>query len=473
MIARMRNGLRGMWTGIDHPAVNLAWRRAAVGLVALVVCVQFLRLAGHLSSDFGVHWESGRRLAAGESLYARQGGQDELGHNYPYPPFWALAHAPFSFLPMHSARLLLYPLFVLAAFGLIQTLNRLTQTHEPLNEDRRFLVVAGAVFMASRFLVRDMPECGINLALVALSWWAVACWMKHRDWAGGWCLGLAISLKCTPALFWVWFLWKRQWKMAGTTLLAAGVFTLSPLIFMGPSSYANALQEWTGNVWRGVAETSAGYGILGDEPLQNVSLRPALARYLTVLTLGHRSRLNHPFYFDVLDFSPHAASWIIKAILLSLVIGVGYIFRRPMTERSNPVWLWEAATVSVLILLLSPITWGQHCVGVLPAFYLLMRRRVFGKTLPAWTRAVLWAFIALVLVLNREVIGKDFTYLLDSYRLTTVLLLGVLVVMLRIRAMVAQENTKPNPAVQALEDHPASEAYFSSSAQIRSASGVS
>src|SRR5690606_24929913 len=102
--------------------------------------------------------------------------------------------------------------------------------YEPLDEDRLFFVVVGAVFMSSRFLVRDMPECGVNLALVALSWLAVEFWVKHRDWAGGWCLGLAISLKCTPALFWAWFVWKRQWKMAGTTLAATVVFTLSPVL---------------------------------------------------------------------------------------------------------------------------------------------------------------------------------------------------------------------------------------------------
>jgi alpha-1,2-mannosyltransferase len=322
---------------------------------------------------------------------------------------------------------------------LVKTLNRLTDALEPLHEHQLFLVVAGSLFMASRFLIRDMPECGVNLALVALSWLAVACWIGRRDHAGGWLLGLAISLKCTPALFWAWFLWKRQWKIAGTTMLAAGVFTLSPMLFMGPISYAHTMREWTGNVWRGVGETRPAYGVLGDEPLQNFSLRPALARYLTVLPEGHRSRLDHPYYLDALNLPAFAAGWIIKAILLGVVLGVAYLFRRPVIARDHPVWLWEAATISVLILLLSPITWSQHCVGVLPAFYLLMRRRVAGKSLPAWTRAVLWVFIVGMLVLNRELVGRDLSYLIQSYRLPTLCLLGVLAVMLRLRAMAAEE----------------------------------
>ena len=428
---------RESWAAPESRSSITAWKRAAIGLMVLVVCVQFVRLTIRLRGDFDVHWESGRRILAGEALYARQDGQDQLGHNYPYPPFWALAHAPFTWLPLRTGQLLLYPLIVMAGFVLIKTLNRLVQPHEPLDEDRVFLVGAGAIFLTSRFLVRDMPECGVNLALVALSWLAVACWTRRRDWAGGWLLGLAISLKCTPVLFWAWFVWKRQWKIAGTTLVAAGVLTLSPILVMGPEPYLQTMAEWTHTVWRGVGETNPAYGVLGEEPLQNISLRPALARYLTVLPAGHRSRVDHPLYADVLDLPPRYASGMIRAILLGLLIAVGYCFRSPIRNREDPVWLWEAAAVSILILLLSPITWGQHCVGVLPAFYLLMRRTVSGKPLPRWAWMLLAGYVAGILLLNRTFLGKEWTYFLDSYRLTTLILLGMLAVAVRGRGLVA------------------------------------
>jgi hypothetical protein len=288
-----------------------------------------------------------------------------------------------------------------------------------------------------------MPECGVNLALVALSWLAVECWTRHRDWAGGWFLGLAISLKCTPALFLAWFLWKRQWKFALATTLAMVVFSLSPLLVMGPKSYADTLAQWAGHVWRGVGQANPAYGVLGDEPLQNLSLRPALARYFTVLPEGHRSRIDHSLYFDLGTFSPEAAGWIIKGVLLALVVGVALVFRRPILRRDDPRWLWEAAAVSVLMLLLSPITWGQHCVALFPAFYLMMHRRVAGHPFPMWTKAVLWAYIAGILLLNREVIGKDLTYLLDSYRMPTLFLLGLLAATLRLGTLDVKNHPGP------------------------------
>ncbi|MCA9069610.1 MAG: hypothetical protein KDA84_11835, partial [Planctomycetaceae bacterium] len=112
----------------------------------------------------------------------------------------------------------------------------------------------------------------------------------------------------------------------------------------------------------------------------------------------------------------------------------------PINRRDDPALLWEAATISVLILLLSPITWGQHCVGVLPAFYLLTRRRVSGKHLPGWTCAMIWMYVIGILFLNRELLGKEWTYLLDSYRFPTFMLFGVLLVVVKIRDLANESS---------------------------------
>ena len=73
-------------------------------------------------------------------------------------------------------------------------------------------------------VVRDLTECGVNTLLVAYCWLGVYLWSRGRDIAGGVSLGLAMALKCTPALFWVYFLWKRQWRMAVATAVAAVAF---------------------------------------------------------------------------------------------------------------------------------------------------------------------------------------------------------------------------------------------------------
>ena len=110
---------------------------------------------------------------------------------------------------------------------------------------------------------------------------------------------------------------------------------------------------------------------------------------------------------------------------LAIHDGQGVLLARS-PSRDDPALLWECAAVSVLILLYSPLTWGQHCVGVLPAMYLLVRSWKAGEPPPKFTRAALAVYGLVVLVLNREVVGRTGVYLIDSYHLPTWCLVGVL-----------------------------------------------
>jgi hypothetical protein len=74
-------------------------------------------------------------------------------------------------------------------------------------------------------------------------------------------------------------------------------------------------------------------------------------------------------------------------------------------------------------LLYSPITWKQHCVGVLPALYLICRMRFAGYRLPNWTFAALTVYALFALILSRELIGRDTVKLLDSYHVKTAAIL--------------------------------------------------
>ena len=81
-----------------------------------------------------------------------------------------------------------------------------------------------------------------------------------------------------------------------------------------------------------------------------------------------------------------------------------------------------------MTLLYSPITWGQHCVAVIPALYLITRTAIFERSMPSWMVQILFAYTGLVLVLNRALVGKNISRLMDSYHLTTWCLLGILAI---------------------------------------------
>jgi alpha-1,2-mannosyltransferase len=410
-------------------------RRAAVAAAFVVVLASFFQTARRPRGDFPNHWEFGRRMAAGEFIYER-------GLDVPYLPLWALVHAPLTVLPVHVAQLVLFPLSLAAAALLLWVLDRLTRRSFPLDRERRFWVAALALLLSIRFLLRDMSECGVNLALVALSWWGIYLWTRGRDWAGGISLGLAAALKCTPLAFLGYFLWKRHWKIAAATATAAALFTLGPILWMGPQAYGRAIEFWSHYAGRGLTAGDPSRGVLGDETVQNMSLRPALA------TLLMRIPPEHPLHLPAaerikealsLDVAPRVAARIALGLMAALALAVAWRFRGPAGRRDDAAVLWECGAISLAILLYSPITWGQHCVGVLPAMYLLLATGSSAggnpaRGVPRWGWAMLAAFVLVILVLNRSVIGRELSLVILGWHVPTAILLGLLAVALACHA---------------------------------------
>jgi alpha-1,2-mannosyltransferase len=175
--------------------------------------------------------------------------------------------------------------------------------------------------------------------------------------------------------------------------------------------------------------------VLGPEPLQNMSLRPTLARYLMRLPEGHPGRAAHPLYFDFFNFSPAAAGVAVKVVLGSLTVAVLWLSRERVADRRDERVLWEFAAVSLLMLLASPITWGQHSVAVLPACYFIAVRWLRQLPFRRWMYVLLAFYVLFVLVLNRGVVGRELSLLLTSYHVETFAILALLFVVLGCRRM--------------------------------------
>jgi alpha-1,2-mannosyltransferase len=404
----------------------ISWLPIAIGAAWLTVV--WVQIVAAPQGDFPRHWEQGRRLLAGEFIYAD-------GLNVVYPPLWALAHAPLTIMSAHTAQVVVYPLALLALAFLLRTLAGMSAPQLPLPAERAVWSAAAAVTLAAPFVSRDLPEVGVNTALVALSWLAVALWSRGRDVAAGMSLGLAAALKCTPLLFVAYFALKRQWRVAAVSALACAAFTLSPALVQGPGPYARAMEAWLATVWRGVTEPDPSRGPLGEQKVESLALRPALARYLMRLPPGHLGRPESsdvperphgapsPFYLHVGALAPRPAGIVATIVMAGLLLLAAWRCRFPPDGREDPAIPWEAALVSILILLYSPITWKQHCVGALPALYLVCRHLAAGRALPRAALGALAGYTVLVVLLNRALVGRDITKLLDGYHVKTLALL--------------------------------------------------
>jgi hypothetical protein len=153
---------------------------------------------------------------------------------------------------------------------------------------------------------------------------------------------------------------------------------------------------------------------------------------------------------------------------------IAWRFRAPAINRHSLVLVWECAIVSSLILLYSPLTWGQHCVGALPLLYLLVRWSASHGRTPRATRVALALFVAGTLVLNRGVLGKDLTWILESYRVQTWCLVGLVIAGLAAHREVLRWElhlTAFEFDPESVEPVPASTERYENSANVPGATG--
>jgi len=427
------------------PGPRYQW--AAIGVAIILVLSRLIPLIIRPRGDFDLHYGLAMRLVAGEFLYGP-------GFDRVYPPFWALFHAPATLVNYHLAMILLFPVGVAGIVSLVVLLKRMADRHWLVAQNVMFWSSAVAILLAGPFLHRDLVELGVNSLLVLLTWWGVYLWTCNKDALASVPLGMATALKCTPIAFIAYFFWKRQWKVAIASTIMAIFFSVLPITVMGSRQYLASERYWLRGVLQGVSDPDPSKTVLGLDRMGNLSLRTALARYLMHLPYGHPGRPEtpvdslvpdeppEPLYFDVITLPPATAGRVVKIILLAIAAATAWIFRHRVANRNDPQILWECAALSIAILLYSPLTWAQHCPGVLPAFYFMMRAHYAGERLPRFVPAVIIGFFIVIGVLQRGLIGLRLAGLLDAYHLRNFVLLALFWATLRCRKIPGTTATR-------------------------------
>jgi hypothetical protein len=302
----------------------------------------------------------------GSELYDFIAPDTTLG--FTYPPFGALVMLPMAHLPVQVAGWVnalgsTAALAVVLAGLLRPVVDRLGQ---PL-----WFVVAVAVPLAVAIEpVRETLGYGqVNLLLFALvmadlfglRWRSRRSTRYRRDdgplrrfvfsgvWAGAG-IGLATSIKLTPALFIVYLLITRQWRAAATAIGTATGVTLGMFAVAGTESRAYFIRVLWQTERVGAADMTP-----------NQSLAGLLARlYDSIETPG--------------------LLWLSFAVLV-LALGLS----RATNARADGDELTAFTLVGLTTNVISPISWTHHLVWVIPAIVVLadaaVRRREASRGL--------------------------------------------------------------------------------------------
>lgn len=350
--------------------------------------------------DIDIHREIGRRFLTGDYLYAND-------YCYMYLPTTGIYFAPLLMLERNPSLALRYAVAIGCLVLTTMLFHRMLCGTSDSRSWSRLLVGVGAGVLTLQFILNDLDDGGPHLILLGILTGGIYAIWAGRDRLGAALIGLGIVLKITPGLFILLFLWKRQWRLASYTVLATVLWIILPVLYMGLTSWWDHHLEWTNNAVLSVLDRQREGRQENELQKANLSLRHTMLRYLVTYPKTHRLRQVDRAYTPVLDLPPPVANAIVGVAALGLLVlfarSSGRVFQGP----GDPLWARDCAGTLMLALFLSPITWDQHLVWMIPAAVVVVAAAArLSGSLGRMGYAMLAVYTILAIVLNYEVVGS-------------------------------------------------------------------
>lgn len=359
--------------------------------------------------DIDIHREIGRRFLSGDYLYAND-------YCYMYLPTTGIYFAPLLALDRNPSLALRYAMAVICLVATITFFYRMLCGWSDWKRGKLLWLGVGAGALTLQFILNDLDDGGPHLMLLGiLTGGLYAIWVG-RERLGAALVGLGIVLKITPALFVLLFLWKRQWRVALYTIAATLLWIVLPVLYMGPTGWWDHHTEWTRNAVLSVLDRQVEGRQENELQKANLSLRHTMLRYLVTYPPTHRLRQVDPGYQPVLALPSPVANVIVGVAAVFLLGLFAWFRRQPFRGPGDSEWAQDCATIFILALLFSPITWDQHLVWMIPAACIVVAAATqMSGELSRAGYVMLAIYVVLTMVLNYEVVGSARWEALKSY----------------------------------------------------------
>lgn len=397
------------------------WVRLLIAAAAVSVVVEGYYAVFWRKNDYSVHLIYGGFFLDGQPFKT-----DGATAFYPLGRLWL--NASLATLDYHAGRALCYLAAVLSLGLTFRMWSELVRPAVPLlPEGKRAAAVGWTVAVLLPYLIRDLDECGLQLGLLFFLTAAGYALAHGRKTQCGFWLGAAVVYKATPLLFLPLLLWKREWRAAAATVGFAVLLSLLPATYLGWDETIAAQRFWFSRAGAILENQEAYPSVPGIEPpkTQNVSLKALLARYLTTYPAGHPLYIDHPAFVQFGRLSPTAAKRAVTAVILILGGVIAWRMRNRWDHpHDDATFAPQWAVACLFAALLSPLCWRQHLVMAIPCAYLAAAERLSSPAQPLWRRRLIVAAACAILFSRREVIGRELSHVLLTYKLDTIAVLG-------------------------------------------------
>ncbi|WP_232851786.1 glycosyltransferase 87 family protein [Nocardia acididurans] len=328
----------------------------AIGLFAVSAIVSYLARFWYGYIDLQVYRNGARAWLDSKDLYGPMPQVMGIGLPFTYPPLAALFFAPLALMPLAVAEWVVLATSVLSlGITLWVVLDRLRPS---MDRPTRLALVIGsvAIFQLLEPLRQTFNFGQINLVLMAAI--TLDCLVRKPFWPRGMLIGIAVSVKLTPAGYLLYFVLRRDWRGAATLIGATiGAVAVGWAVFPKDSP-----KYWF--------DTLLDTGRIGP---------PFYA--------GNQSLKGFAFRLGVSD----SAATLIWLGLSAVAVALAAIWMKRLFSigADAAALMVNAATV----LLISPVSWSHHWVWIAPALIVAADAIANGRRSRWFTGAVGFAFV--------------------------------------------------------------------------------
>lgn len=282
--------------------------------------------------DFDVYRSGGHAVLDSVPLYQGSFRVGGITLPFTYPPLSAVTFVPLALMPLWLGEVVFTVVSVVALLlTAVITLRSLSRESGDILPRHRLWTTAAVVTAAGVFawpVVSTLEYGQINIVLMLLV--AADLLLPRTPWPRGMLVGLAAALKLTPAVFGLFYLLRRQWKDAATSVISGLAFTALAWVILP----ADSLRYWTETV----SDPTRIGGLMYSA---NQSWRGAVARFT--------------------DDPLQTRIWVTLAVVT--VVAVTVVMYRQLSVGATTA---AVCTNALLGLLASPVSWAHHWVWVVP-----------------------------------------------------------------------------------------------------------
>lgn len=228
---------------------------------------------------------------------------------------------------------------------------------------RWLLLAPGALF----FVFFDNIQLGqsnlVMLFAVVLGVYHVS---RNKAIKAALAIGFAIAYKTTPGLFALFLLLKKRFKAALFTLLFSAIFTiLVPMLFYSPQKSIEYVTTWNSQILEPFARAGELEVYNTGSYHTNQSLDAFLVRHFTDFGCEHYGGIHcsvNPAFLT--EEQCKTVGKVVKGLFLMVLVLMCVLKKPPSTHRL----IYQASVFLIAILLISPASWLNHYILLLPAF---------------------------------------------------------------------------------------------------------